>query len=1425
MKTLPKQILNYFATFTETRFNFKRLINYRWTDNELTLDLSLFPEFQNELLKHVKSGSLDPISIKRGEYSLKLSQEFILKELNERLSDNFNSAYLKTCIDGYADAAPTIMNVGPDGVAQSPGVDDKNVTSDFSWKEGVRKFNLALRKELEAILIQLQVKTISDKKEELGIDHIPQSTFGMNNYLQEHFNSWQSISKDTTEIDDYISLLHEHLQKKVEDITLYDLFFNLQKYNDFANLGSVYIFFHAIKHETNSFPLYYVEIELRPTQTEVLVTFPRDLLLINTPAINGFKFDQVLTTPRSSTFSRAISYLGSVEVYLQSQYGKHTPFLTEPTFREITHDKEGRPTLNSRIGIQTVTNEDKKLLDYSEIMTRLDMGGGSRFTDIVTQYIEGKIPNYQDEVTRQYKEKYPQKSSERYITNSPIPINDSQKRILLALTNEKNRLVVVDGPPGTGKSHTIAALTYWANEANKSVVITSHKKEALDVIDRMLTDKYKELHPQSKPSILRMDRETGSENSLQNSLHSAVINAASDRALEFNQEAIALDTARVRTELETIIKDRIENTAQSVDDLKALVEYHNIIEEMQQDEALKTALNSLPKRTGLSSAIKAINGARDADVFSSLSNVSLGEYIWIQTKQLQLTEFLEACEKINSVPDGSLDIDSKLTSIPEEYTSLLNELIESFKNEIPLSSLNASHGTGGIFSNLLRKGASKEQKAILLKKLHSLQHSNTVDGVARAVGKTKDTATLKDLQEATDKITFKTRFARYEAWLDEYKALPGNQDKGVSEIYSTVKQHQANNTAFDDSLSAAMEVLFESYGPLLSVVGVDENNIASLANLNAPNAKKVWRAVELHANLSNKSVSSGLNTPLTAEYYALEQKRIENINDIRLKELNKHLNELQRIKVSYQGGKRFTREEADVLLKGVSCIIAEPSTISKHLPMDEEMIDILIVDEASQVSIADSISLMLRAKQVVIFGDEYQYGAVSAVTVSTKYSTSYFSEIINAYQDDSNTQVSDDAKAELVAEVSKEIGIDDQQTDEVIKSEEIAPGTILWLKTFNIRTSTLAFAKAMANYTTSLKEHFRSFPEIISYSNEFFYKPAQLELIVNRIRTKPIDQTLQFMKVKTNGEMAPNTNLDEIDTIVTDIEDRISSGFTGTIGIITSFKEQQSRLESAIQERLDMPRLRQNNKLAVWFVGDVQGEERDIVYYSFVEDKDIKNADLASIYPVVGGTADSIRSLKMQRLNVGFSRAKDTMVFVHSQDINKYSNTRLGDALKHYEHVLEESKKNDMFIVSEDIFGSPKEKELYQLLQQTDFVQANKDAVRIIPQFPIGKYLRAEFAAKLPEYRVDFLVTYTKNGKTDSLILEYDGLEFHFKKPHEVSSSLLSNEYIDYDIQRQLELESYGYRFLRINYFTLIPEQKGENRVNVLDRLLKERLL
>ena len=119
-------------------------------------------------------------------------------------------------------------------------------------------------------------------------------------------------------------------------------------------------------------------------------------------------------------------------------------------------------------------------------------------------------------------------------------------------------------------------------------------------------------------------------------------------------------------------------------------------------------------------------------------------------------------------------------------------------------------------------------------------------------------------------------------------------------------------------------------------------------------------------------------------------------------------------------------------------------------------------------------------------------------------------------------------------------------------------------------------------------------------------------------------------------------------------------------------------------------------------------------------------------------------------------------------------------------------------------------------------MKTHREQVKIIPQFKIGEYIKAEYARQIPKYRVDFLLAFSRGGKEHTLILEYDGVEYHSQNPDTVTRHTFSQEYLDYDVSWQLELESYGYRFLRINKFSLQPEQQGETRVEALDRLLRK---
>lgn len=143
-------------------------------------------------------------------------------------------------------------------------------------------------------------------------------------------------------------------------------------------------------------------------------------------------------------------------------------------------------------------------------------------------------------------------------------------------------------------------------------------------------------------------------------------------------------------------------------------------------------------------------------------------------------------------------------------------------------------------------------------------------------------------------------------------------------------------------------------------------------------------------------------------------------------------------------------------------------------------------------------------------------------------------------------------------------------------------------------------------------------------------------------------------------------------------------------------------------------------------------------------------------------------------------------------------------------------------VVDAAVFESPMEREMYMLITNTDFYKKNQDNIRIIPQFNIGKYIKAEYQKYIPNYRADLLLALTKSGKEHPLIVEYDGVEYHFKNPQDVDKYSFSQEYLDYDVARQLELESYGYKFLRINKFILEPRKDISTKVQVMNKLLIE---
>lgn len=1449
MEKFVKSILNYFATYTETRFRFDTKIGYKWTDDSLTAELSVFPEFQKKILGSIREKSVLDISIKKGEYSVSVDEDDFKKELFQSLDSHYSTEFLMNCIEQTRNKLKKNENdkviiMGDGKTSNAQGEIKPNKEFELKvLREGIRQFNLAFRKAIHDALIKLQKEKIEELLRELKAAAVPQTSFNPNSIEQEIYDALQGSAHKASDEIIFYNNIKELINHKSFDLTIFDLYATIRKFTTFMRMGTAYIFFHeiystAIKADPpDKYPIFLIEVDLQEKMDEVILKCTRNVLLINTPAINSFRpdkistvysfgFDNILTIPRAARLDGADEYLRGVEKFLQNSYNFFDPFLLEYAFQSMS--APNRPLINYRIGFQVVQQENRKLFDYSELITRIDAGKGGKLIDFIKDYVSGNVKNTSDEVDTEYNKRYPRKSANNFLSTIPLSLNKSQKRILTALENPNNKIIVVDGPPGTGKSYTIAAITYWANELNKSIVISSHKKAALDVIDNMLIEKYRELHPKAKPSVMRISEDDTGINTSQNTLSSPVITAANNRVNGFNEDAVKRDIQNCRKTLESQIKgfwDSSEKYEEVIDKLftleqiefelkqKGILKGESIIPKIDRGKNIEVSL--------LKECLKLIGG-------SQIDKLSSNQLILLYERRTSFDNLLSVCNFINNASLHFSDLISlkKLDiGILEEFIGYLSKLMPILKETSPIFTDKKNLKLKFLIklAQIIQKKENQKLLVSSLSRINNLEFENILSNICQLASKERADLTLKDLKDGADKLKeIENRRDDIEL-LNQLRQDLELQDKSIKYIFTFMSQVKGIVDSLKSEMITSLATIQEYFSFLLEAGGIDLGDLksASRAFSEIRVSNKVLEYVQLFAELSKSGQYEVLDMPLISSYYTSMHKYLEHFNDRRLKNLNNYAGDVERILVTLKNKKRLKKDELKVLLDNISCIIAEPDLISQYFPMEEDIIDVLVIDEASQVSIAESISLILRARQVVVFGDELQYGAVSALNVNARYASQYFKEILDNYQSDYKLAISDDEKQKIAQAVSQEVDEEDQEVETIFyKPEE---GTVDWLKTFSIRTSTLNFAKAIKNYSASLDTHFRSFAEIIDYSNEFFYKKSQIPLIINRIRTKPIKEVLRFIKVETQGNSGTNVNLDEIDAIKRDINEIISNGYKGTIGIITSFREQKYRMEEVLRkEFLNYYTLEKDHKLRIWFVGDVQGEERDIVYYSFVEDKKIGNGSLRNIYPIIGGSADNIRKLKMQRLNVGFSRAKDTMVFVHSMPIKDYSDTRLGEALKHYKQLLEISQDN--FIEDESILGSPAELDLYRLITNTEFYKNNKNKIKIVAQFPIGKYLEETLHKYIPKYRVDILMTLSEKGKEKTLILEYDGLEYHTKKPEIVTAHNFSQEYLDYDIERQLELEGYGYKFLRINKFTLIPKEKNKTKIDVLNDLLEKKL-
>lgn len=306
-------------------------------------------------------------------------------------------------------------------------------------------------------------------------------------------------------------------------------------------------------------------------------------------------------------------------------------------------------------------------------------------------------------------------------------------------------------------------------------------------------------------------------------------------------------------------------------------------------------------------------------------------------------------------------------------------------------------------------------------------------------------------------------------------------------------------------------------------------------------------------------------------------------------EINKELNILRRAISSNGRGisiRSLFEQIPEVLTKLCPCMLMSPISAAQYLQAENDLFDIVIFDEASQLPTCKAVGVLARAKNAVIVGDPNQMPP-----------TSFFA----------GNMVDED-------------NLDIEDLDSILDD-----------------------CLALGMPSAYLRWHYRSRHEsLIAFSNQEFYENSMLTFpSVNdrerKVRMRKIDGFFDRGKTRVNVNEA-KAIVEEIKRRYQDPELRKQS-----IGVVTFNISQQTLIEDMLQEeyqkdvKFDQWANTGEESLFVKNLENVQGDERDIILFSVAFGPNAEGKMSLNFGPLNknGG---------WKRLNVAVSRARSEMV-------------------------------------------------------------------------------------------------------------------------------------------------------------------------------------
>ena len=1368
-----EELCKYFMDFLQTGFKSTRFPKrYIRLNNEknfkIGIDLSKYENFNESIRKVLNKPEpfQQEISVKKGTHTVKLNNTSIdlLKKLTKQIKDKDIEKIILLATKTIKEFADTHRNK-PD--------------------EAYDKINEIIKKELTEIII----KPISEKMDPLigsqsnfQLESLYTLEQGLTELILDPlveqvpsiFNNILADKKYKPK-DDISSLFNRsdiasNLLNYFSNFEVKDFYYDLQEIvNSQKNLDKkeIYLYFGDIEIEKKRFPLFYTQVTIKEYSTEshFKIGFSNEMF-INKKAIQ-YAFQVLFKEDKKvETFNEERKLYISEEENLSERLTGIIQSLISKLRTEGNIDlKNSTKQISKSIEFVISNNcyfcvfdkSDEALInDYEDILSKI-LAGDSEVAAMFKQLITDFLINEPEVVNENIEDEWDGlEVNDRLNYESPIPANPEQLKILRALNNEKCKYVVVEGPPGTGKSHTISAIAFDYILKFKSILILSDTREALDVVENKINTTLNQVrgkHNIQNP-ILRLGK-------MGNTYNKILAKSSVDNLRTFHraQKTHRKDVEKEITEISGVVNDRLKILSdhyKNIDNSK-FEEFAEVSKQCSKEDLVVDVknFNLFLQKNSLTSDDLSLDNFID-----NLNQISDYEFVVDQFKEIykskKLSDFnnyLQNLKLINEHGEAGIKLFYEYGNVNEETISFLRKKVDEYRKL-----------TDGIFGGFLK--------------------GNQIIKIENEIEKKLKSKKKIDLKKNDPNLLFFCNYA------DEFFSFCEKKKVNYKVLLQIIKKNNPSSISdqikFIDKYSRTLEIIFENQDQLKKleikendIDSLFENKLALLEDETVESVKKYYNLENFFSGIFDNSENFDYAT-LMKRAQALYTTRMTDIIDekiINFYDTNK--NTAKSLSKIIRAKQKFPKEQFSKLKNTFPCIISSVRDFAEYIDLDIGMFDLIIIDEASQVSIAQAFPAIIRARKILVLGDKKQFSNLQSYQATSIKNNALLNNLRKVFKNN----------------ISKD------------------PVQLERLESFNVKTSILDFFERIANYAAMLKKHFRGYPEHIAYCSKTFYSN---DLQAIRLRSKSIKDIIHFeiLDYEIDKEIG-NTNDQEAKYIIKQLEKLKEKEIETTVGIITPFSDQQKNLTNLITKHKDKDYFFEKLHLKIMTFDTCQGEEREIVYYSMVATKKVDK--LNWIFPTDLSRTDleELGDKKAQRLNVGLSRVQEKMVFVLSKKPDDF-NKEIGNAIRFIHNIYDSEEKLPKKTQLDP--KSPMEVKVLDWFKQTSFYLENKDKIEVKSQFPIGEYFKQLYMEyNHPKFVVDFLVIYNSDGKTKQSVIEYDGLKDHFENTDLITDSNYEDYYTVEHEERQKTLETYGVNFIRLNRFNI-----SDNPVKYLDQKLKE---